>query len=474
MPTDEQRRVLSQLPAVDELLSSLVAQAWLEAHPRPLVLQAIRSALADLRTQILTADGPDALEAVQADMATIDECIGTHLATAARASPRPVVNATGIIVHTGLGRSLLPAPAAAALQAAAAHHCAVEVDLDSGQRGSRQAHLEPLLRDLTGAEAALVVNNNAAAVLLVLNSLTEAKEVIVSRGELVEIGGSFRMPDVMAKSGCTMVDVGTTNRTHLSDYEDAITPDTAALLRVHPSNYRVVGFSEQPSLQEMARLAAERGLLLLEDLGSGVLQDISPYGISDEPLVPHSIAAGVDVTTFSGDKMLGGPQAGVIVGKSEPLGRIRSNPLARALRIDKMTVAALEATLRLHLDAGQAFAEIPTLRAISTPPETVRERADALAGALPPTVIEGADVSIVETAAQVGGGSLPTEDLSSWAVALAPNSISPDELARRLRLADPAVMGRIQRDRFLLDMRTVADDELGAIVSALEAALATQ
>ncbi|MGD8239575.1 MAG: L-seryl-tRNA(Sec) selenium transferase [Armatimonadota bacterium] len=393
-------------------------------------------------------------------------------AGAARPSLRRVVNGTGIIVHTGLGRSLLCAAAARALQQAATGHCALEVDLESGERGSRQAHLEPLLCHLTGSEAALVVNNNAAAVLLVLNSLAEGREVVVSRGELVEIGGSFRMPDVIAKSGCTMVEVGTTNQTHLADYETGISAETVALLRVHPSNYRVVGFTEGPSPQEMARVAGERGLLLIEDLGSGALEDLSPYGVGGEPVVQHSISAGVDVTTFSGDKVLGGPQAGVIVGRGDLLERIRRNPLARALRIDKLTIAALEATLRVHIDAEQALPEIPTLRAVSAQAPVVQERAEALVHALPARVTEAAQVATVETSAQVGGGALPTQEIPSWAVAVTPSEISADELARRLRLGDTAIMGRIHRSRLLLDMRTVADDELNVIVSALAEALA--
>lgn len=474
MPTEAQRRILSQLPAVDELLASAAAETWLAAHPRTLVLQAIRGALSDLRAHILAADAPEALDAAEAGMTAIEECVATHLAAAAQPSLRRVVNATGIIVHTGLGRSVLSAQAAAALHAAATGHCALEVDLESGRRGTRQAHLEPLLCHLTGAEATLVVNNNAAAVLLVLNSLAEDKEVIVSRGELVEIGGSFRMPDVMAKSGCRMVEVGTTNRTRLDDFAAAITPETAALLCVHPSNYRLVGFTERPSLREMAGLAAERGVLLLEDLGSGALEDLSQHGIGEEPMVQHSVAAGVDVTTFSGDKVLGGPQAGLIVGRREPLSRIRRNPLARALRVGKLTIAALEATLRLHIDADTAFAEIPTLQAVSTPAATVRERAEALVHALPPSVTDHSGASIVKTVAHMGGGALPTQEIPSWAVALAPSAISPDELARRLRLAHTSIVGRIRKDHLLLDMRTVADDELEAIVAALEEAFATR
>ncbi|MFQ5810667.1 MAG: L-seryl-tRNA(Sec) selenium transferase [Armatimonadota bacterium] len=472
MPTEAQRSALRRLPAVDEVLASDAAQEWLAAHPRVAVLQAIRAALSDLRTHVLAANTPEALDAAASGMAAIAESVATHLEAATRPSLRRVVNATGIIVHTGLGRSLLSAQAATAVQQAATGHCALEVDLESGERGSRQAHLEPLLCHLTGSDAALVVNNNAAAVLLVLNSLAEGKQIVVSRGELVEIGGSFRMPDVIAKSGCTMVEVGTTNRTHLADYQAAIGPETVALLRVHPSNYRVVGFTEGPSLEEMACLAGERRLLLIEDLGSGALEDLSRYGVGGEPVVQHSISAGVDVTTFSGDKVLGGPQAGVIVGRADLLERIRRNPLARALRVDKLTIAALEATLRLHIDVEQAFAEIPTLRAVSAPAPGVRERAEALAAALPASVADAAQVAIVETSAQVGGGALPTQEIPSWAVAVTPTEISADELARRLRLAHTAVMGRIQRGRLLLDMRTVADDELSAIASALAEALA--
>jgi L-seryl-tRNA(Ser) seleniumtransferase len=350
------------------------------------------------------------------------------------------------------------------------------VDLATGERGSRQVHVEPLVCRLTGAEAAIAVNNNAAAVLLTLNTLADGREVIVSRGQLVEIGGSFRMPDVMAKSGCCLVEVGTTNRTRVEDYANAITDRTAAILVAHASNFRMVGFVEEPSLAELATLARQCALPLVHDIGSGALVDVSALRFADEspgtgrePLARESIAAGADVVTFSADKLLGGPQAGIIVGGGEPLQAIRQNPLARAVRLDKTIIAGLEATLRLYADEEHAVRAIPTLRETTEAPQGVRRRARRLRRLIAELPVEA---EVVAADAYAGGGSLPGQELRSWAVALAPRGLSVDELAARLRTGEPPVIGRVHHGRLLLDARTVSDDEVRQVAAALRAAFA--
>jgi L-seryl-tRNA(Ser) seleniumtransferase len=347
----------------------------------------------------------------------------------------------------------------------------LELDLDTGRRGSRYAVVEEILARLTGAESFLVVNNNAAAVLLALSTLARGKEVIVSRGQLIEIGGSFRIPDVMTQSGAVLVEVGTTNKTYPNDYRRAITGQTALLLHVHTSNYRIVGFTRETSISELVQLGREFNLPVMSDLGSGFLVDLQPFGLPAEPTVQQVVENGADIITFSGDKLLGGPQAGIIAGKREYLERMKKNPFTRAVRIDKLTVAALEATLRSYLNSGHALEEIPTLRMLTAGVDELKTRAQELAGDLRKTVKNQAEITIEDIVSRVGGGAMPTAELPSAAVAVKPQNISVEELSHRLRVNDLAVMGRVQEDRLLLDVRTVQEEENKFIVEAVRKVL---
>ena len=453
---DARHNLVRKLPSVDKLLAE-PSLASLEV-PRSMVVQAVREALDDLRSRILAG------ETVQI---SAEQIVGQVRETALRLS-RPslkrVINATGIILHTGLGRAALPKAACEALESIACGHSNLETDLETGARGSRQRHYNRLLADLSGAEAGFAVNNNAAAVLLALNTLAVGMEVIVSRGQLVEIGGSFRLPEIMSRAGARLVEVGTTNRTRIKDFEAAITPDTALILRVHPSNFRMVGFTEQASLEELVDLGYRHGIPVVEDAGSGALIDLAQFGLRGEPQIQDSIRTGADIVTFSGDKLLGGPQAGLIVGKKDLMDAMMKNPLARALRIGKLTVAALEATLKLYMDPERLTANVPTLRAISRPIEDIERAAShtaALIGKIP-----GVQAEVIDGFSEVGGGSLPGESLPTRLIALTSVSLSPLDLAREFRLADPPVFGRVGDDKFLLDLRTVDDAEIPAIAEA--------
>ena len=380
--------------------------------------------------------------------------------------PRPVINATGVIIHTNLGRSPLSRAATEAAVAAAQGYSDLELDLNTGRRGSRQAHLQALVRELTGAEAALVVNNNASAVLLGLTALAQGKEVIVSRGEAVEIGGGFRVPDVLAQSGCILVDVGTTNRTYGRDYEGAITPNTGAFLKAHASNFRVQGFTAEVRPEELALLGAERGIPVLYDVGSGALLNTEKYGLAHEPTPQESVAAGVGLTFFSGDKLLGGPQAGIVAGRRDLVQRLERHPLARAVRIDKLSLASLVATL-VHYLRQEAESEIPIWRMIAATPQQIKHRASAWLSAL------DARGTVAPTRSAVGGGSLPGETLPTYALALDCGGIEggADALTRRLRSGDPPVVARIENDQVYLDPRTVLPEEEGRLLRALHLAL---
>ncbi len=380
-------------------------------------------------------------------------------------SLRPLINATGVVVHTNLGRSILPQEALEAIKEVSLRYSNLEFDLRTGKRGSRYAHVEDILCELTGAESALVVNNNAAAVLLTLNTLAFNREVIVSRGELVEIGGSFRIPDVMARSGAILREVGATNRTHLRDYEAAINENTALLMKVHKSNFAIVGFTKEVSSQELVALGQKYGLPVIEDLGSGCFVDFSLYGLVKEPTVQEVLASGVAVVTFSGDKLLGGPQAGLILGQKALLEQIKKNPMNRAVRIDKLTLAALEATLRLYRDETEALEKIPTLKLITLPPKEIFQKAQMLV-----KEIQGlpCEITIEETISRVGGGALPLASPKSYAVALKCPSLSATKLERRLRQHEPPIIGRIEEERLLLDMRTVLPDEIQTLARALQ------
>jgi L-seryl-tRNA(Ser) seleniumtransferase len=431
------RPTLRDLPSVDRLL----ADARLAAEPREPALAAARAALEQAREAIRSGRDPGD---------PVELALG-ELRAWRRPRLRRVLNATGVIVHTNLGRAPLAGHALARVRDVASGYSTLEYDLAAGARGSRQQHLAEPLRRLTGAEAALVVNNNAAAVLLALAALAEGREVLVSRGELIEIGDGFRIPDVLARSGARLVEVGTTNRTRAADYADAVGDETALLLRVHQSNFRVVGFTELPALAELARVARTAGLPLVDDLGSGAL-----FPFADEPTAAESLAAGADLVCFSGDKLLGGPQAGIVVGRADLVDRLRRHPLQRALRADKLTLAALEGTLALALDPELARREIPVLRMLDESVETVRSRAERLA-----RLVGG---SVEQTVARVGGGALPLAQLESFACAV------EEELAERLRAGEPPVIALVRDGRTLLDVRALAEDELDEVAAAVAAA----
>ena len=439
---------LRALPSVDALLRHERAAALLQRYPRQLVAEALRTALEAARAG-LSGGAPAATAEGLVAGAT------THLAAIAAPALRPLVNASGVVLHTNLGRAALAEAAVTALCAVAAQPCNLEIDLADGGRGERDAHVEAHLCALTGAAAATVVNNNAAAVLLALNTLAEGREVVVSRGELVEIGGSFRIPEVLAKSGALLCEVGTTNRTHLRDYERAIGERTALLLKVHPSNYRIAGFTAAVSLGALVELGARRGVAVMEDLGSGALVDLTAYGLPREPLLAERVGRGADVVTCSADKLLGGPQAGILVGRREAIERMRQNPLKRALRCDKLTLAALEATLRLYRTEPDLAAALPTLRWLTRPLAEMEQVGAAAVALLQRALGAEYDVQLVDAQSEIGSGAQPTETLPSKAVAITHATISPLVTAARFRASEPAIIGRVSEDQFLLDVRCI-------------------
>jgi L-seryl-tRNA(Ser) seleniumtransferase len=444
-PTNKQEQ-LRKLPSVDRLLQEEPVAALVSRWGHDLVVEAARASLEEARQAI--HDGqPCPAEG------TLTRAVQERLESQLRPTLRPAINATGVIVHTNMGRAPLSTEARAAMNAVALGYSNLEYDLDAGQRGSRYVHAEETLCQLTGAEAALVVNNNAAAVLLVLMAFAQGQEVIISRSQLVEIGGGFRIPDVMRQSGATLIEVGTTNRTYARDYEAAITENTAALMRVHHSNFRLIGFVHEPSLAEMVDLLSGRNLLLFDDLGSGTLLDTAPYGLAHEPTIQESVAAGASLVSCSGDKLLGGPQAGLILGSTDLIGRLKRFPLTRALRVDKTTLAGLQATLRHYL-LGEAPEEVPVWRMISHSEELLKERAETWVQELQRL---GVGAEVVPGRSTVGGGSLPVETLATHLVALAIDS--PDTIAARLRAGEPPVITRIQNDRLVLDPRTVLPEQ---------------
>jgi len=454
---------LRALPSVDALLISLEGVAALRDIPRRRLTDIVRDVLAAERRRVLEVGGaPPAI-------AALAERVAGLLARGGAFSLAPVINATGVVLHTNLGRALLSPLARERLVSAAQAYSNLEMDVARKERGSRYSHLAALLRRLTGAPASLVVNNCAAAVLLALETLAHGKEVVVSRGELIEIGGEFRIPDIMRRAGAVLREVGTTNRTHLKDYAAAIGAETGLLLKVHASNYRVVGFTASVSTAELVELGRARGVPVMEDLGSGCLVDLTRYGFPHEPTVPEVVAAGVDLVSFSGDKLLGGPQAGIVVGREDLVARLARNPLNRALRIDKFTVAALEATLYAY-EAGDALTTIPTLAMLTEPLASIRARARRLLRRLPADAAHALGAAIVESRSQVGGGALPTVELPTAALALGSAAHPAQGLDEALRLARPPVLGRLADDRLLLDCRTIQAAEvpvLGAILTAL-------
>src|SRR3989441_4231492 len=457
-----------KLPSVDEVLRSPEAQLWVAQFSRAVVADAVREILATARQAILQATDEAALETLPLQLPAVLQQVQARLQAQQTYHLRRLINATGVIVHTNLGRSLLAPAALANLQEVAASYSNLEYDLELGERGSRYAHVEEALKSLTGAEAALVVNNNAAAVFLALQALATGREVIVSRGQLIEIGGEFRIPDIMRSSGAILREVGATNKTHLRDYAQAISEHTALLLRVHTSNYRIVGFTAEVSAPELVELGRQHQLPVMEDLGSGTLVDLRPFGLYDEPTVPEVVASGVDLVTFSGDKLLGGPQAGILVGKARYIATVRRHPLHRAVRVDKFTVAALEATLRFYTDPELARREIPTLTMLSMTPDTIARRVRRLRRRLPADVQAAYQPRLIDGNSAVGGGALPLAQLPTTLLALRPTFCSVTALEHRLRGRQPAIIGRIAQEQYLLDFRTVQERELPEVAMALE------
>ncbi len=459
---DESR---SNLPSVDYLLGLNALEGEIGIHGRDAVKSAVRTVLDGLRADLRGGDKP------APDDQAIASAVAGRLAEMAQPSLRPVFNLTGTVLHTNLGRAPMPKGAMDAMIRVAGAASNLEFDLDTGRRGDRDVHVEELLRELTGAEAATVVNNNAAAVLLVLNSLTMRKEVPVSRGELIEIGGAFRLPDVMKKAGCKLVEVGTANRTHAKDYAEAITERTGAFLKVHTSNYVVQGFTKSVGEKELAALGAKHDVPLIDDLGAGALVDLTPFGLPREPIVSEVLAQGVAVVTFSGDKLLGGPQAGLIAGRADLIAKIKRNPMKRALRLDKLTIAALEAVLRLYRDPGRLAERLPTLAWLSRPVEEIKNNAERVGAALKKQLGETLDISTASCLSQIGSGALPVDRLPSWAVVLRPDGKKRGKGARLKRMAkalrdlDIPVIGRVKDDALWLDCRCL--DDAAALIAQL-------
>ena len=467
--TQQQKEALRNLPAVDHVLELSKSDPFFIEVPRSVLIRSIRSDLDNRRRQIIEQD-PAHIDELLADAAVVTS-VKDLVRQAQSLNLRKIVNATGIVIHTNLGRSLLAETAIEHLCAVSRRYSNLEFDLEKGRRGSRYANVEDLICEISGAESAMAVNNCAGAVLLALETMAAGKKVIISRGELVEIGGSFRIPDVMAKSGGILCEVGTTNRTHLRDYENAVDDQTALLLKVHKSNYSVIGFSAEVSLKELVALGQKHQIPVMEDLGSGTFIDFSRYGLLKEPTVQESVSAGVDIITFSGDKLLGGPQAGLVVGKKTCVDRIKKNPITRALRIDKLTLAALESTLRLYRDEEIAVQAIPTLRMMLQPIASLEERARRLKKMLESTGCRCLTVASLDIVSRPGGGTLPLLELPSKGLGITVDGLSANAIEKSLRLSSPPIIGRIEDDMYVMDMRTLQDDELEIIRSALETLL---
>ena len=463
---------LRNLPSVDSLLSDPAASVLVEKFGRDAVVQACRKELGALRTELLAGTQPGSGDDETAlGRASVLARIEARLAEKADLGLKKAINATGILMHSGLGRAVLSEAGRAALDDISQGYCTLALDLETGRRGQRDANVSRLLAELTEAEAATLCNNNAAGTVLVLHALAFGKEVVVSRGQLVEIGGSFRMPDVMAASGAVMREVGTTNKTHLRDYEAAIGPATGAILRVHHSNYRILGFTAEPEIEELAELGRKAGIPVIDDIGSGALVDLREFGLATEPLVRRSVAAGVDAACFSGDKLIGGPQSGLIVGKAAAIARIKKDPLARAFRCGKLTIAAMEATLKLFLNPGALTRTHPLYRMLSLTAEELEKRARKVERGLRKRLPAAIGLAVVDEGSQVGSGSVPVETVPTKCLAVFGASVGPDDLARALRLGRPAVFTRIKQDAVLLDFRTIQPDEDRLVEDAIISAL---
>ena len=452
------------LPSVDELLKGPDGSQWLASFPRTIVVQAIRDIIAEAREKIRAGKDPDI------SSPALSLSISARIQKNAAFSLLPVINATGIVLHTNLGRAVLSERAVKNVITTSRGYSNLEYDLDAGKRGKRHSHTTRILRQLTGAEDALIVNNNAAAVFLSLTTIAKDREVIVSRGELVEIGGSFRVPDVMTASGAALHEIGTTNKTHLRDYRNALNDRTGLILKVHQSNYKILGFTEDVSIENLSALGKEHGIPVMYDLGSGCLIDLKPYGIQGEPSVQEIMGSGADLVTFSGDKLLGGPQGGIIVGRQDLVEKIRKHPLARAVRVDKMTIAAFEATLMDYLDPGKALQTIPVLRMLFQPLQTIKSRATKIASQLRKQVDE-ADIALIRDSSKAGGGSLPEAEFDTYAVSIGPKHITVNDLEARLRTGSLPVIARIKDNALLLDARTIQDQDIRELVQIVSSAL---
>jgi L-seryl-tRNA(Ser) seleniumtransferase len=459
---NEQNKLLRKLPKIDRILDEL--QTGDNNVPAAIVKSAVKDTIETFRKKILEGSS-DGLPESKEDWHTLFSA-----AIAKKNSPnlKRVINGSGVVIHTNLGRSLLGADAMDALLAAGSYYSNLEFDLSTGKRGSRYSLVEEMLCDLTGAEAAIVVNNNAAAVLLALNTLSFQKETIVSRGQLVEIGGSFRIPDVMSRSGARMVEVGATNRTHLFDYENAICEDTALLLKVHTSNFRVIGFTSEVPVHDMVTLGRKHTLPVMEDLGSGSLVDLSPWGLPKEPTVQEIVKAGADVVTFSGDKLLGGPQAGIIVGAKDVIARIKKNPMNRALRIDKFTLASLESVLRHYYDLDQALQNIPTLSMLTCDPGQLKKKGQRILRRLGGAKKNKALIVLQPTVSRVGGGAMPEHGLASWALVLQPGEMGASGLERWFRNLEVPLIVRIEDEKIILDLRTILEQDIPLLLDILQ------
>ena len=459
------KEALRRIPSVDSLLGTEALKKAAEAFGREAVVRAARACLEETRQFILAGDSlpDDKAEALR----LLGGRIATRLESQAEPSLRSCINATGVIIHTGLGRAVLSDEARQAVSDILRGYSMLAVDPDTGRRGDRDDHLSGLICGLTGAEAATVVNNNAAATVLILNTLAQGKEVIISRGQLVEIGGSFRMPDVMETSGAILREVGTTNKTHLKDYAAAVNEKTGAILRVHHSNYRIVGFAEEPGLEALVELGQSRSIPVIDDLGSGALVDLAQFGLESEPLVKKSIASGASLVCFSGDKLIGGPQSGIIAGRSELIVKIKKNPLKRAFRCGKMTIAALEATLRLFINPDKLAERHPVYRMLALKPDELKKRASRLKNRLKQRLPEGTSIRTLEGGSEVGSGSVPAQTLPTILLSIKAQRLSAEDLARQLRLSRPPVFTRILKDEVVFDLRTILPGEDEAVEHAL-------
>ena len=454
---------LRSLPSVNELLTSPNVKSLVDRASHNTVVTAARRVLDDVRHQVKTAAAETSVPTASELVDRISDWIHHH----DRPVLVPVINGTGVLLHTGLGRAPLSQPAAEAVEQMTRGYCSLEVDVETGNRSQRNLCVESDLLEVTGAEASAVVNNNAAATLLTLSALAQGKEVIVSRGQLVEIGGNFRLPDVMTACGATLREVGTTNKTRLSDYEAAINENTAAIMLVHPSNYRVVGFTESVPIEELVRLGNKHQIPVVDDIGSGALIDFNRYRLTDEPHAPSSIKKGADLVLFSGDKLVGGPQAGIICGKKKWVEKLTRHPMMRAMRVDKMTLAALAATLRLYRDEKQAQMNIPLLAMLETSVENLKLRADRMKIRLEASNYFES-VESVATSSTLGGGTLPTQQIDSWGLRIVGSGVSPDRMAQQMRTGQPAIFGRVAEDAYWLDLRTVSPEEDSQVLLALE------